>query len=498
MSTPQTDPETPLSNKSPNRNTKKQSQPIGRLLNHHPSIDFNDTNATPIPSFPRISSIQNLKALQKKSELHFLNHIAPNLSTSNTNISPNKRVPNSASAFFAASDESSGTTTLRLVDQVSRDPSYPNLPYPDPDLSINILQEQTHLKGRRISALPTRATPGIGSSNHHHHHHHHYQQQQQQSNEVYIFGQVETTIDPTPTRPISSKEPIESGNKSPTSNQSPTRNLYPSLQFVTIAENIDETQPMPSSPNDSNPDSKSYASPEAGISAATVTEPQPTSLITNDSPTQKQYASSAAAISATVTETQPMSPESNDSPTRKQYASPAAAISATIAPAPLLVTGSTIEQMWKEMQSRANSAPGIGKSLEPDSKLDTIDGKNVVGDENRDRFNDTHLKTFSKFDSITNHYAAKRKVLGNNTLDTESTTKLPLENSNEQNKRQKTSDFGYNKTRVVVANEEDEKKKKVANKRQLEMVKARRKSQVTESRKYFQLDLVVLEGSGLE
>lgn len=84
-----------------------------------------------------------------------------------------------------------------------------------------------------------------------------------------------------------------------------------------------------------------------------------------------------------------------------------------------------------------------------------------------------------QFDSITNHYAAKRKVGTADGLATGSISKKSsgLTEPVEANKRQKTSDFGY-KPSVMGVESTQEVKKEGNLKRQLELAKARRKSQV--------------------
>lgn len=290
----------------PPSNLDSRPAPQSGLLNHHPSINFN-SNATPVPSFPRISSIQDLMTLKRKSEAHFLNHISAHASPGA--FSPSKP---DASASGAHGLE---PTTLRFVDHPPRDQSDGFLPYPDPDVSIKVAistptdppDATTH--ARRISTLPARATPDEGSSR--------VLKANAQANEVYIFGgpHTETIFDP----PLSPR-------------------------LTAVVSQIGDSEPL-------------------------------------------IYDSSVAT-------TEPIHP----SPSRQQFASPAAAISATVSPPPRLPQAgtTTMDQMWAEMQTRANLAPGIGKTLAPHLHQTGTEAESQ--DENRDRFQDTHLKTFSKVD----------------------------------------------------------------------------------------------------
>ncbi|KAH9821611.1 hypothetical protein DFH28DRAFT_950042 [Melampsora americana] len=423
MSSPPSPPSQSSSSTTTNQvNHSNRNQAF--LLNHHPSINFN-SNATPIPSFPRLASIQDLKSHQRQSEAFFLNNIASGASPGP--FSPSKQqqtIPNSSSAFFAAPQDSDGPTTLRLIETSTRDQSYPALPYPDPDISLNIPSSKTPFvaapvsthSNRRISALPARATPAIGS--------------------------VQSVLTKAP---IENVEQL-SGPENHTSIDPAIPNLaslstQPSPSSITsnMSESVDkENRPIPRPMESSQPSSHKKEASQPSLQKPKASQ----------SSLQKHYASPAAAISATV-----LQPLVIETPVVEQNG-----------------TTTTIDQVWAEMQTRAKLAPGIGKTLLPESMLNPIEDKPT--DDNQDRFQETHLKTFSKFDSITNHYAAKRKVAATDVLPVASTSQKPTTSIPESNKRQKTNTLGYAKRLA-----ESEKEGKEASKRRLELAKAKRKSQ---------------------
>lgn len=402
-------------------NTNNPKNPTQLLLSHHPSINFN-TNATPIPSFPRVASIQSLKSHQRQSEAFFLNHIASGASPGS--FSPSKQPPmtiNSASTLVAAPQDSPGPTTLRLIQSSTRDSSYPSLPYPDPDISLNITSSKTPFvlplstqSSRRISALPARATRASGSAH-----------------SIFTKAPIEDV------EQLSCPENHHYIESSIPDHASIVSQLPPSSTTSTMNESMDkENQPIPRSNEAEQP---SLLKPKPDQPCVKKPKPSQPSL-------QKHYASPAAAISATV-----LQPLVIEAPVVEQNGT------------------STMDEVWAEMQTRAKLAPGIGKSLLPDSMLNPIEGKPV--EDNQDRFQETHLKTFSKFDSITNHYAAKRKVATTDVPPVASTSQKPTATIPETNKRQKTNMLGYAKRL------ENEKEEKEAVKRKLELAKARRKSQ---------------------
>lgn len=89
----------------------------------------------------------------------------------------------------------------------------------------------------------------------------------------------------------------------------------------------------------------------------------------------------------------------------------------------------------------------------------------------------------SQFDSITDHYAAKRKVA---TIDpvppVASTSRVAISVPTvEPNKRQKTSNFGFARPGLAIA--EQEEKDRQLKQRQYEKARAKRKSQATDAKK---------------
>ncbi|KNE92404.1 hypothetical protein PSTG_14181 [Puccinia striiformis f. sp. tritici PST-78] len=128
----------------------------------------------------------------------------------------------------------------------------------------------------------------------------------------------------------------------------------------------------------------------------------------------------------------------------------------------IIPSSTTIDQVMAELENRTEAGPRITKITFQDHQQEST--QPTAG-----RFTDVHGKQFAKYDSITNHYAAKRKI------DAPTITGRSVTNPC---KRAKVSDFGYPKPIVTQAETDTEQaeKKKESLKRQLELARSRRRT----------------------
>ncbi|KNZ58390.1 uncharacterized protein VP01_1939g7 [Puccinia sorghi] len=160
-----------------------------------------------------------------------------------------------------------------------------------------------------------------------------------------------------------------------------------------------------------------------------------------------------------------ISPNPVISPRRLNFPTPSAALSDIFKSQdqPALPSSNTIDQVMAELESRAQAGPRITKiSFQGQQGLQANQAAN-------DRFHNAHGKQFAKYDSITNHYAAKRK---------NDATSINTRSVTNPSKRAKVSDFGYPKKLVSqqeLDTQEAERKKEVI-KRQLELARSRRRT----------------------
>ncbi|KAA1079210.1 hypothetical protein PGT21_003850 [Puccinia graminis f. sp. tritici] len=153
------------------------------------------------------------------------------------------------------------------------------------------------------------------------------------------------------------------------------------------------------------------------------------------------------------------------SPNKVNFPTPSAAISDIFKnqDQPVLPSSATIDQVMAELENRTEAGPRITKITFQDQQ------NSQATQPTNGRFAEAHGKQFAKYDSITNHYAAKRK---------NDATTLTGRSVTNPSKRAKVSDFGYPKPLVPQqeSDAEQAEKTKESLKRQLELARSRRKT----------------------
>lgn len=173
--------------------------------------------------------------------------------------------------------------------------------------------------------------------------------------------------------------------------------------------------------------------------------------------------------------------EANLSPRKPGFRTASAAISSVIKPADNVpqVSSSTMAQVMNELESRTKDAPRITKITFQDQINLPPHHARSQSNPITHRFTQVHGKEFAKYDSITNHYAAKRKVeeSGNG-----------QSAANPVMKRAKVSNLGLPKPgdhqpgeNTMEPKEAQRKRQDV--KRQLELARSRRKSNTSKQTK---------------
>ncbi|OAV94984.1 hypothetical protein PTTG_26835 [Puccinia triticina 1-1 BBBD Race 1] len=422
-STPQTQAQT-ASGSQP-QPSHPEPQPENILLNHHPNINFL-SSATPIPSFPKTVSLSSLKQAQRQSEINFLSNFISQTASS-PSLKRAHQQPEQQEPELQANNQLA-PSTLRLIDQPSADQSSMiTLPYPNPDLSSitthNTLFDSeiqpNPTPARRISALPSRAqTP---------------------------FKLFKPQPSPLPqsapqVEHHQFQSPISQHARSPLVNK-PT-NILITAKDVTSTKAATSTK-EPTAPQEAT---SSQSPHEAALSKAVASPADRKNLAHSEefiSPSRRKIAS----------------------PPKVNFPTPSAAISDIFKKQdqPIVPSATTIDQVMAELENRTEAGPRITKITFQDQQNSQVT-KPTTG-----RFTDAHGKQFAKYDSITNHYAAKRKNDAP-TMNGRSVTN--------PSKRAKVSDFGYPK-RLVSQQETDaeqaEKKKEIV-KRQLELARSRRRT----------------------